>query len=81
MTRWFPRRDGPNPADAGRAAFGSLWTGYTRMERRWSGRGAGVALVAAMAGPMAVLSIYVRRRGSPESKPVGAAHAATGVEG
>jgi hypothetical protein len=30
---------------------------------------------------MAVLSIYLRQRGSPESKPVGAAHDATGVEG
>jgi hypothetical protein len=30
---------------------------------------------------MAVLSIYLRQRGSPESKPVGAAHSATGVEG
>ncbi|MEV7443150.1 DUF6766 family protein [Streptomyces sp. NPDC091204] len=26
------------------------------------------------------LSVYLRQRGSPESKPVGAAHAATGVE-
>jgi hypothetical protein len=32
-------------------------------------------------GSMAVLSIYLRQRGSPESKPVGAAHSATGVEG
>jgi membrane protein implicated in regulation of membrane protease activity len=30
---------------------------------------------------MAVLSIYLRQRGSPESKPVGSAHSATGVEG
>jgi len=30
---------------------------------------------------MAVLSIYLRQRGSPESKPVGAAHSATGLEG
>jgi hypothetical protein len=32
-------------------------------------------------GSMAVLSIYLRQRGSPESKPVGAAHDATGIEG
>jgi Domain of unknown function (DUF6766) len=32
-------------------------------------------------GSMVVLSIYLRQRGSPESKPVGSAHAATGVEG
>ncbi|KOG41247.1 DUF6766 family protein [Streptomyces decoyicus] len=30
---------------------------------------------------MAVLAIYLRQRGSPESKPVGAPHGATGVEG
>ncbi|MER7764310.1 DUF6766 family protein [Streptomyces sp. NPDC097619] len=30
---------------------------------------------------MAILSVYLRQRGSPESKPVGAAHASTGVEG
>jgi hypothetical protein len=32
-------------------------------------------------GSMAVLSIYLRQRGSPESKPVGSPHGATGVEG
>jgi hypothetical protein len=32
-------------------------------------------------GSMAVLSIYLRQRGSPESKPVGEAHSATGIEG
>ena len=32
-------------------------------------------------GSMAVLAIYLRQRGSPESKPVGAPHAATGMEG
>jgi hypothetical protein len=32
-------------------------------------------------GSMAVLSIYLRQRGSPESKPVGSPHEATGIEG
>jgi hypothetical protein len=32
-------------------------------------------------GSMAVLAIYLRQRGSPESKPVGTPHEATGVEG
>jgi hypothetical protein len=32
-------------------------------------------------GSMAVLSIYLRQRGSSQSKPVGAAHTTTGVEG
>jgi hypothetical protein len=32
-------------------------------------------------GSFAVLTIYLRQRGSPESKPVGAPHKATGVKG
>ena len=32
-------------------------------------------------GSMAVLAIYLRQRGSPESKPVGSSHEVTGVEG
>ena len=32
-------------------------------------------------GSMVVLSIYLRERGSPESKPVGEPHSSTGVEG
>jgi hypothetical protein len=32
-------------------------------------------------GSMAILSVYLRQRGSPESKPVGSPHSATGVEG
>jgi hypothetical protein len=32
-------------------------------------------------GSMAVFAIYLRQRGSPESKPVGAAHEETGVTG
>ena len=32
-------------------------------------------------GTMAVLTIYLRQRGSPESKPVGQPHDSTGVEG
>jgi hypothetical protein len=32
-------------------------------------------------GSMAILAVYLRQRGSPESKPVGAPHDATSVEG
>jgi hypothetical protein len=32
-------------------------------------------------GSMAVLAIYLRQRGSPESKPVGSPHSSTGIEG
>ena len=31
-------------------------------------------------GALVVLSVYLRQRGSPESKPVAAAHAETGTE-
>ena len=32
-------------------------------------------------GSMAILAVYLSQRGSPESKPVGAPHDATGIEG
>jgi hypothetical protein len=32
-------------------------------------------------GSMAIFSVYLRQRGSPESKPVGAAHRDTGQTG
>jgi hypothetical protein len=32
-------------------------------------------------GSMAILAVYLRQRGSPESKPVGAPHHATGADG
>jgi hypothetical protein len=32
-------------------------------------------------GSMVILAVYLRQRGSPESKPVGAPHGATGIEG
>jgi len=32
-------------------------------------------------GSMAIFTVYLRQRGSPESKPVGAPHSATGTEG
>jgi hypothetical protein len=32
-------------------------------------------------GSMAIFAVYLRQRGSPESKPVGAPHGVTGIEG
>jgi hypothetical protein len=32
-------------------------------------------------GSMAIFAVYLRQRGSPESKPVGASHGATGTTG
>jgi hypothetical protein len=50
------------------------WGGWSRTLQNWQSELLAVA-------SMAVLSIYLRQRGSPESKPVGAPHTATGVEG
>jgi hypothetical protein len=57
------------------------WAGYlasadfwNRTTQNWQSEFLAVA-------SMAVLAIYLRQRGSPESKPVGAPHDATGVEG
>ncbi|NAZ86859.1 DUF6766 family protein [Kineococcus indalonis] len=76
---------------AGRAAYNEeqlrqlqapvSWSGYlaspdfwNRTTQNWQSEFLAVA-------SMAALSIYLRQRGSPESKPVGAAHDDTGVEG
>ncbi len=57
------------------------WTGYlasadfwNRTLQNWQSEFLAVA-------SMAALAIFLRERGSPESKPVGAPHAATGTEG
>ncbi|GAA4989011.1 DUF6766 family protein [Kineococcus glutinatus] len=76
---------------AGRAAYDEQqlrqlqepvsWVGYlgtadfwNRTMQNWQSEFLAVA-------SMCALSIYLRQRGSPESKPVGAAHTDTGVEG
>ena len=76
---------------AGRAAYNAeqlsersdpvSWVGYltsadfwNRTLQNWQSEFLAVA-------SMVVFSIYLRQRGSPESKPVGAPHDATGVEG
>jgi hypothetical protein len=46
---------------------------WERMLRNWQSEFLAV-------GTMAVFTIYLRQRGSPESKPVGAPHDATGSE-
>jgi hypothetical protein len=57
------------------------WTGYVtsadfwdRSLQNWQSEFLAVAA-------MCVLSIYLRQRGSPESKPVGSAHQTTGIDG
>lgn len=61
-------------AGAGPAARRPCADFWNRFLQNWQSE---LLAVAAMA----ILSVYLRQRGSPESKPVGAAHEATGVEG
>jgi hypothetical protein len=76
---------------AGRAAFDETrlrqlqdpvsWTSYLANPDFWSRTLQNWQSEFLAVGSMAVLSVYLRQRGSPESKPVGEAHSATGAEG
>ncbi|MFE5534775.1 DUF6766 family protein [Streptomyces sp. NPDC056492] len=61
-------------APVGWAAYLALPDFWSRTLQNWQSE---LLAVAAMV----ILSVYLRQRGSPESKPVGAAHTSTGVEG
>ena len=76
---------------AGRSAFNEQqleqlqdpvsWTAYVVSSDFWNRTLQNWQSEFLAVGSMVVLSIYLRQRGSPESKPVGTSHAATGVEG
>jgi hypothetical protein len=57
------------------------WTGYVLSADFWSRTLQNWQSEFLAVGSMAVLSIYLRQRGSPESKPTGSAHTSTGVSG
>ena len=57
------------------------WLGYLGTASFWEATLQNWQSEFLAVGSMAVLSIYLRQRGSPESKPVCAPHDATGVEG
>ncbi|MEU5891485.1 DUF6766 family protein [Streptomyces sp. NPDC047461] len=57
------------------------WGGYVGSADFWSRTLQNWQSEFLAVASMAVLSVYLRQRGSPESKPVGAAHTSTGVEG
>ena len=56
------------------------WGGYLAAPDFWSRTLQNWQSEFLAVGSMVVLSIYLRERGSPESKPVGSSHDATGVE-
>jgi hypothetical protein len=57
------------------------WLGYLGSGDFWSNTLQNWQSEFLAVGSMAILSVYLRQRGSPESKPVGAPHDATGIEG
>ena len=57
------------------------WTAYVTNADFWSRTLQNWQSEFLAVGSMAVLTIYLRQRGSPESKPVGASHESTGIEG
>ncbi|MFI1812104.1 DUF6766 family protein [Streptomyces sp. NPDC020422] len=57
------------------------WAGYVATADFWNRTLQNWQSELLAVAAMVVLSIYLRQRGSPESKPVGASHTATGVEG
>jgi hypothetical protein len=57
------------------------WIGYVTSSDFWNRTLQNWQSEFLAVGSMAVLSIYLRQRGSPESKPVGTAHTTTGAEG
>lgn len=57
------------------------WPGYLTNADFWSRTLQNWQSEFLAVGAMAVLSIYLRQRGSPESKPVGEPHDSTGIEG
>ena len=57
------------------------WLGYLAEADFWNRSFQNWQSEMLAAGSMAVFSVYLRQRGSPESKPVGVAHAETGQTG
>ena len=57
------------------------WLGYLGRPDFWSRTLQNWQSEFLAVGSMVIFSVYLRQRGSPESKPVGAAFDATGVEG
>ncbi|WP_455359593.1 DUF6766 family protein [Streptomyces sp. SYSU K21746] len=57
------------------------WQGYVTSAGFWSRTLQNWQSELLAVAAMAILAVYLRQRGSPESKPVGTAHSSTGIEG
>jgi hypothetical protein len=56
------------------------WSGYLTTAHFWENTLQNWQSEFLAVGSMTILAVYLRQRGSPESKPVGTPHEATGVE-
>lgn len=74
FSRWAATPTGQLQVPIGWGGYVGSADFWSRTLRNWQSEFLAVA-------SMAILSVYLRRRGSPESRPVGAAHTSTGVEG
>jgi len=75
ITNWRAFNHDQLDHDAAPISWGEYWINadfWNRSLQNWQSEFLAI-------GTMAVFSIYLRQRGSPESKPVGAPHDATGV--
>jgi hypothetical protein len=70
-----------NQEQAAHGEAGVSWLGYIGSSTFWESTFQNWQSEFLAVGSFAVLAIYLRQRGSPESKPVGAPHEATGPEG
>ena len=76
----------PAPAVRGLGGTGQhqdpvSWVGYLAEADFWNRSFQNWQSEMLAVGSMAIFSVYLRQRGSPESKPVGVAHAETGQTG
>lgn len=70
-----------NAQQIGQRQHTVTWTGYVTSPDFWSRTLQNWQSEFLAVGSMVVFSIYLRQRGSPESKPVGSSHQATGTTG
>jgi hypothetical protein len=82
---WFAQSvTGWEDFNAQQAAHGEAtisWLGYLGSAEFWEATLQNWQSEFLAVGSFVAFTIYLRQRGSPESKPVGASHSATGVEG
>lgn len=80
LAQWVAGAAAYNEEQLGRLQDPVSWVAYLREPDFWNRTLQNWQSEFLAVASMVILSIYLRQRGSPESKPVGAAHTTTGVE-